>query len=81
MLLRRARRLELDFLEIKVLSNLSFLRASKEHADSTGPTNNEGEERVCGGRQPRGKQLYAHSNGTELGEQASLLGERAGGKD
>lgn len=81
MLLRMAKRLELDFLKITVLSNLSFLRASKERADSTGPINNEGEERVCGGRQPRGKHLCAYSNGTELGEQASLLGERVGGKD
>lgn len=68
MLLKMAKRLELDFLKIKVLSNLSFLRASKERADSTGPINNEGEERLCGGRQPHGKQLYAYSNGTELGE-------------
>ena len=50
MLLRMAERLELGFLirfKIQVLSSSSFLRASKEQADSVGPINNKGEENMC----------------------------------
>jgi len=51
MLLRMAERLELGFFlihfKIQVLLSSSFLRASKENADSTAPINNKGEENMC----------------------------------
>ena len=50
-LLRMAERLELGFFlirfKIPVLLSSSFLRASKENADSTVSINNKGEEHMC----------------------------------